>query len=92
MWSFEKETKWTHKRCNYAQNNNYIEKSYIKAMRTLVEHHIERYTFYLINYRKSISAFTVPEDERKNMKYWQSSKNNWYFLKTNIFKIITDIR
>ena len=35
---------------------------------------------------------TAPEVERKKIKSWQSSKIHRYFLKTNIFEVITDIR
>ena len=35
---------------------------------------------------------TAHEIERNMIKYWQISKIHQYFLRTNIFKVITDIR
>ena len=60
----------------------------IKTKKPLVKH-------YSLTHRKLFSAFltdTASEVVRNQIKYWQSSKINRCSLKTNLFKVITDIR
>ena len=66
----------------------------IKTKRPLIEHN----TVTDNNLKPTGNPFlpvfaeTAPEVQRKKIKELRSSKINRYFLKTNIFKVITDIR
>ena len=69
-------------------------KTLIKTRKTLIEDKTSSHNMFSLPQIWFLPEFTeaAAEVERNRIKYWPSSKIHRYFLKTNMFKVITDTR